>query len=181
MVAPVPIASVVSLSVIIVAWVAVTTCGTTISGTRTLLSFLSLLLVGCHHCWLTVLGSTRVSITLIFNLRLRRLGVASLWISWQLVSSLLHLSLFYVDSSSVNLSDRVVPNEIFSDVFFTETNKAKASRLPSINVFENDCVNNFSKLTKMFFQLFICQFKVESANKNFRLGIGELDGVFGVQ
>ena len=53
--------------------------------------------------------------------------------------------------------------------------------MPRVDVFENDCVHNFTKLTKVFFELFVCQFEVETTYKNLRLRISEFDRVFSVQ
>ena len=55
-----------------------------------------------------------------------------------------------------------------------EGDETKTSTLTSINVFQNNRINNFAKLIKVVLQLFIRQLEIETTNENFRRRITKL-------
>lgn len=109
-------------------------------------------------------------------LRLKRfLSVTCLDVRWQTVPSVFNYSLLNVDSTIVDLSYRMVPYQIISNMFLFKAHEAEASALSCIDVFQNDRIYDFSELIEVLFQLFVGEFEVKASDENFRLWILELN------
>jgi hypothetical protein len=63
-------------------------------------------------------------------------------------------------------------------MFFFECNEAKSSALSIVYIFENYCIDHFSKLVEVLSQFLIGEFEIKSANKYFLSGIRKLHILF---
>lgn len=75
-------------------------------------------------------------------------------------ASTFHNCLFNINSTAVNLSDLMISDQIVGDMLLLESYETKSSTLASIDVLQNNRINNFSKLIKVVLQLFIRQLEI---------------------
>jgi len=77
--------------------------------------------------------------------------VASRWHRRATETLVFGLSLLNVDSSAINLSHRIVLDQVLCDSLIIESDKAKASRLARVDIFQNDGIIDLTKLHKVLF------------------------------
>ena len=98
---------------------------------------------------------------------------SSRWIS----ALVFWFSLFDINSAPVDLCNRVIFNQILSNSFCSESNKAEATRRSSVDILQDYGVLDFTKLVEVLFKLLTGEFKVEATNKNLALRVSELDSI----
>jgi len=92
----------------------------------------------------------------------------------------LRLGLLDIDAPAVNLSHGVILDKILSDRLVSEGHEAETTGRPSVDVFENNCVMNFTKLHKVLLKFLARQFEIESTDEDLALWIRELHGILWV-
>jgi len=89
--------------------------------------------------------------------------------------ALLDFSLLDISFPPIDGDNHDIIDQVLGHILILEGNESKTSRLPSINILQNTCVNNFTVLLEMLFELFYSQLEVEAANKYFALGVLKRD------
>lgn len=148
---------------------------------HSLLSHLGLLVIvvcgsiRCNHSWLIsikvlfwVLLGHLILLTVMTALHWSLIVKSLLRVAWwhHLVSGTLHYGFFNINSSTIDLSDWIVLNQIACGSLFCEGDEAKTSGLSSIYIFQNDSVNYIAKMVEMLFKFLGGQFKVKATNEN---------------
>ena len=96
------------------------------------------------------------------------------------VALILGFSLFNIDSSPIDLSNRVVLYQILCDRLIGEGDEAEAARGTCVDILEDDGIVNFSKFHEVLFELLRGQLEVEATYKDLALRVSELYGVLRV-
>lgn len=91
-------------------------------------------------------------------------------LSWNDWWRLIHALLLWLCSLNVNLAAQNVRvlhvlDKILGYGLVFECNKSKTTRLLRVDVLENDCTLNWSKLLKVLSQVVIVQFEIKAANE----------------
>jgi hypothetical protein len=114
---------------------------------------LLLLTVLRYECWLVASAITK-PISAFVDLLIVALSalVASTWVllHWVTASPFYHC-LLDVHSPTIDFSNLMVSYKIIRNVLLFESYKTKTSALACVDVFQNDCIYNFSELVKVVF------------------------------
>lgn len=90
----------------------------------------------------------------------------------------LGLGFLNVDASTIDLSHRVVLDQILSDTLVCEGDEAETARRARVDIFEDNGVVDLAKLHEMLLELLAGQFEIKAADEDLALRVGELDAVF---
>ena len=86
----------------------------------------------------------------------------------------LGFSLLDIDSSPINLSNRVVLDQVLSNGLVGESDEAEAAGGPSVDIFEDDSIVHLPKLHEVLLELLRGQLEVEAAHEDLALWVREL-------
>lgn len=93
----------------------------------------------------------------------------------QTIASSLDNRLLYVNSAIVDLGNRMIFDQIVSNVFLFKTDEAKPSGRASVDILKDDGIHDLTKLVEVFFELLVSQLEVEATYKDLGLRVTEFD------
>ena len=98
---------------------------------------------------------------------------SSRWIS----ALVFWFSLFDINSAPVDLCNRVIFNQILSNSFCSESNKAEATRRSSVDILQDYRILDIAELIEVVFELLTGKLEVETAHENLAFRVSEFYSV----